>query len=794
MAKDQTRINARARTEDLRREIESSSLAWQRRLGSKNFIWAALVWTLFILVVGTVAVWTREQPHIAPDRVMTTTEIAGVRFSTDDPAATEQARQVARAQAPRVYTEVPGVFDELRESLEKLPLIAHDAKSVDDVEPGIRQQFALTDAALDALRQQAGDTEISASWRERIGALIDALAARPLLPKEVAQVESQALSKTMELRRTNGSKLLAPSASAINIAGENLPLHLKRIARDAGFEPPLLDVIVTRLSQPKPTYTYDADTTVAVQDAAAAAVQAKVITYPETDPIYRRGDVLTQAQYAAAARAKEARRAAEPMEKRWGRRAAVVGMVGAIAVAMFGYAVLFVPRIRRNPLRTGAIALLLGTMAIVACIASAQKPELIALTAIAPTVFCAVVLCIAYTQRTAVAFGALHGLLVCAAIGLPIGTFAVMIVGVGAAAWRLKEIRDRDTLIRAGVIVGLAMAVTSMLVNLVELPWTAPAITQAATDAAWSGFGGLLVAGITLFILPSMEKLFSITTGLTLIELRDPKQPLLRQLQQRAPGTYNHSLNLGALAEAAAEAIGADGLLAYVGALYHDIGKMNKPDYFVENQTPGFNRHDRLSPAMSLLVIVGHVKDGLELAREFNLPRPIWHFIESHHGTTLVEYFFHRAKRREDLTGEDEGPAELDYRYPGPKPKTKETAIVMICDAVESAARAMADPTPSRIDALVRAIATKRLLDGQFDDCDLTLRELNLIVEAVSRTLTSIYHGRIAYPGDQAAPDAPTKAVVPVAGTIGERKSAAAGSANGNGAAAEPKPREAVRS
>src|SRR5690349_11223545 len=196
MPKDQTRTNIRARTEDLRREIESSSSAWQRRLGSRNFVWGMLIWGTFVVLVGAVAVWTREQPRVAPDRVMTETEIAGVRFTTDDPAATEQARNVARAQAPRVYTEVPGVFEELQKSLEQLPLIAHDAKSVDEVEPGIRQQFALTDAALDALRREAGDTEISGAWRERVSALVDTLAARPILPKETAQVESQALSKS----------------------------------------------------------------------------------------------------------------------------------------------------------------------------------------------------------------------------------------------------------------------------------------------------------------------------------------------------------------------------------------------------------------------------------------------------------------------------------------------------------------------------------------------------------------------------------------------------------------------
>ena len=208
-------------------------------------------------------------------------------------------------------------------------------------------------------------------------------------------------------------------------------------------------------------------------------------------------------------------------------------------------------------------------------------------------------------------------------------------------------------------------------------------------------------------ILPTIERLFGITTGMTLAELRDPKQPLLRQLQQKAPGTYNHSLQVANIAEAAAEAIGADGLLVYVGALYHDVGKMNKPEYFIENQIDGYNKHEKLSPAMSLLVIVGHVKDGIELAREYNLPRPIIHFVESHHGTTLVEYFYHAARTQAAEEPDKETVEEVRFRYPGPKPHTKEAAILMLSDAVESATRAMKEPNPSRIESLVREVVAQ---------------------------------------------------------------------------------------
>src|SRR5262249_32016262 len=185
----------------------------------------------------------------------------------------------------------------------------------------------------------------------------------------------------------------------------------------------------------------------------------------------------------------------------------------------------------------------------------------------------------------------------------------------------------------------------TIIVALIDRPINIESIDQTASDAALAGFGGLVVGMGTLFILPWIERAVDVTASMTLIEVRRPQQPLPRGPPPRAPGTYSHSLNVANLAEAAADAVRVNSLLAYVGALYHDVGKMNKPEYFVENQTPGVNKHDRLSPAMSLLVIVGHVKDGMELAKEFSLPHSLHHFIEAHHGTTLVEYFYHRARK-----------------------------------------------------------------------------------------------------------------------------------------------------
>jgi putative nucleotidyltransferase with HDIG domain len=274
---------------------------------------------------------------------------------------------------------------------------------------------------------------------------------------------------------------------------------------------------------------------------------------------------------------------------------------------------------------------------------------------------------------------------------------------------------------------------------------------QLVNEAFWQGICILLCGPTIMGLLPFVEKLFDVQTDLSLLHLGDMNHPLLRELAQRAPGTYNHSISVAALAESAADSIGAHGLLVRVGACFHDIGKMFKPNYFVENQAPGSNRHDTLQPAMSTLVIIAHVKDGSDLGRKHGLPGPIIDFIEQHHGTTLVEYFYRLATKKSEQDPNGEEISESTFRYPGPKPQTKEAAVLMIADAVESASRALVEPTASRLQNLVEQIAMKKLLDGQFDECGLTLQELDTVKRSLIKSLTAIYHGRIKYPDQQSA-------------------------------------------
>jgi len=227
-----------------------------------------------------------------------------------------------------------------------------------------------------------------------------------------------------------------------------------------------------------------------------------------------------------------------------------------------------------------------------------------------------------------------------------------------------------------------------------------------------------------------------------LLELSYPGNPLLKRLLTEAPGTYHHSILVGNLAEAAAEAINGDSLLTRVGAYYHDVGKLKRPYFFIENQMNTDNPHDKIAPTLSALILTFHVKDGVELAREYKLPEDIINIIEQHHGSGLCTYFYHKALEN----GQNESIAEEEFRYDGPKPQTREAALVMLADSVEAAVRSLQNRTYNRVEGMVHRILKDKLLDGQLDECDLTFKDLDVIASAFIQVLSGIFHARIEYP------------------------------------------------
>jgi putative nucleotidyltransferase with HDIG domain len=268
-------------------------------------------------------------------------------------------------------------------------------------------------------------------------------------------------------------------------------------------------------------------------------------------------------------------------------------------------------------------------------------------------------------------------------------------------------------------------------------------------DSLWGLLSALFATAVAFGLLPLVEQVFRLTSDITLLELSDLNRPLLRRMQLEAPGTYHHSMVVGSLAEAAAETIGANSLLSRVQAYYHDIGKLAKPEYYAENEPASSrSRHEKLTPSMSALVVKSHISEGLDLAQKQRLPRAVRSAIPEHHGTMVMAFFFHKALET------DAGSRREDYSYPGPKPRSKETAILMLADGVEGASRALAEPTPSRIRGLVQRIIEERVRDGQLDECNLTIAELARIRESFIPVLTAIFHVRAPYPS---APKRETK-------------------------------------
>lgn len=350
---------------------------------------------------------------------------------------------------------------------------------------------------------------------------------------------------------------------------------------------------------------------------------------------------------------------------------------------------------------------------------------------------------IALGRELALLFGSLTALSAVVALGQPVPALLVLLGVMAVACMQLRQVRTRSKLLQVGVVAGAAAFVLTVAGSALQTgTFHAAAWRLALYNSLWTIASGFLIFGL----LQPIERLFGVLTDISLLELADMSQPLLQELLRRAPGTHSHSVLVGAMAEAAAEAIGARGLLARVGAYYHDIGKILQPEYFVENQTNGENRHNGLRPAMSSLIIMSHVKDGVNLAQQYGLPQAIIDFIEQHHGTTLVRYFYDRATEEWRATRDLPAVDESTFRYRGPKPRTKEVAIVMLADSVESACRCLDEPTPSRIEHLVRQISRHKLEDGQFDECDLTFDELRKIENSLINTLVANYHGRIKYP------------------------------------------------
>ncbi|MBN2125944.1 MAG: HDIG domain-containing protein [Deltaproteobacteria bacterium] len=361
-----------------------------------------------------------------------------------------------------------------------------------------------------------------------------------------------------------------------------------------------------------------------------------------------------------------------------------------------------------------------------------------------PVAFGGMLISVFQGMNMAVIFSMVLSVLASLITGGQVEFFLYFFISSLVAANGVRNCTERGILIKTGLIVGLLNILLSLAIEIIF----GSLDTMEVLVAAVSGFlGGILSGVIATGILPLIEMSFGFTTDIKLLELANLDQPLLRDLMVQTPGTYHHSVIISNMVEASAKAVQANPLIARVSAYYHDIGKMKKPLYFIENQIGSENRHEKLAPSMSSLILISHVKDGVELAREHKLGREIIDIIQQHHGTSLITYFYQKAKDRMAVKGSKSTEIkEEDFRYPGPKPQTKEAGLVMLADMVEAASRSLIDPTPARIQGTVQKIVNKAFTDGQLDECELSLKDLHEIAKSFNKTLSGIFHHRIEYP------------------------------------------------
>ncbi|PAP82339.1 hypothetical protein B1759_00890 [Rubrivirga sp. SAORIC476] len=488
-----------------------------------------------------------------------------------------------------------------------------------------------------------------------------------------------------------------------------------------------------------PSLVYDAEATERKRNQTLNSVLPTRGRVRESQIIIRRYDEVTQARFEMLQSLDYAQRERSG-DSSW--IATVLGrsiLVFSAIALFFLYTYLLRPAIFANLRKFTLACIVLGGVIFGFLIAGAfggAAPYAV------PVALASILLTIVFDSRV----GSFATMTLAAIGGLAFGydfpfTFATLIVGV-LAVFSVRDVKNRSQILASAGLVFLAY--TLVLVGH-ELLRADPFSSLFWADLVAVAVNAALIM-LAAPLLWGMERVFGVTTDMTLLELSDTNRTLLKKLSMQAPGTFNHSLQVANLAEAAADAIGANALRARVGALYHDIGKMLKPEYFIENQQPGENPHEKIKPSMSALVIAAHVKEGVQLGREQNLPQVVIDFIASHHGTSLIEFFYRKAQEAE------EDPAvvdESDYRYPGPRPQTNEQAIVMLADSIEAASRSLSKPTPRRLETLIEGIVASRVADGQLDESTLTFADLARIKDAFHSLLCGIYHFRVRYPDQE---------------------------------------------
>lgn len=771
--------SSNARRRDVRRAVPRPTPRWLEVVRQRDVAWAALFVACLAIIGSAIAVSAHNRPAYYLTQILDRPAIARVSFEAIDTEATDRNRDFAQRNVPPVFTHNQDLYDSIKEQV--LGLLSIPETPYEELTPDYAESTRLTPDGYALLSKYATGTDPDGlnpeRWTQRTDRMLQRLFNNPILDPQQHQEVVDGVGRLHAFHPApyEGDPAERLYPERVLIPANNKELIERRLISEVitDFQPDLRDTILATIQkQLAPTYYRDEDRTAERQRAAIDDPDnIEKATYQPDDVLVYSGTRLTGDELLLINAEQDAYEAQKPLARWWMTWLGALGLMAILGTGVWAYVFAYHTKIRRNPMRGLALTTMLLLCQGSAVLLAGIWPQ-ITLGAVAfSTLLGAVVFAIVYDQRFALAMGLMLTALIVISLRLPTTAAIVMMVGVSVAVSQLSEVRSRSKLVSVGLWSGLAMGLATGVGGLAERSFDLPSIWNVplldvdvsaqwgllGSDVLYTLLAGVVVGLLVQGILPTIEKVFHVTTAMTLKELNDASHPLLQRLAQESAGTYQHSLRIADMTEAAAEAIGADGLLCRVGSMYHDIGKINKPQYFIENQGGGPNKHNKLSPAMSLLIIVGHVKDGVEMAREYNLPTDVRHFIESHHGTTLVEYFYHAAKKQKEAEDKP-APSEFEFRYPGPKPQSKEAALMLLCDGIEGAARAMDEPTAVRLEQLVHAMATKRLMDGQFDECNLTLRDLAKVEAAVTKTLCAVYHTRIKYPDGKKTDNRNTKA------------------------------------
>ena len=676
-----------------------------------------------------------------------TTDIRATQdYLLEDRPLTNKKRNEAEAAAPSVYSLNANTPQELLKSFEKALVLARDGRSSGTA------KGLIADVVHEALGVEVTGEELAVLARLKPDRAL----------AELSRLTGQVYSRNIVVERrrfvsdsAHGLLLIDSSNGEVTGAGDQ-PVAaidlaearrlLERMQPPSGPDADDLETIRVLLGKAlQPNMTFDHDATEERRKAAGAAVSPVLFQVKRGEMIVRVGDRISESQALKLQKIFDSRR---------GINSAFMGAgILGLLLILFYFPYRFARKNIRKFKPTNKDILFLSLVTVyhflvlkIGLLISTAMGGLFPFVATAdyyylfPFAISTMLVRIILNSEVALVYCAICAPLIGVMFdnSLPMVIYSLMGGIVGAHG--VRQCKDRGTIYVAGLkvsVVNVAMVLSFQIFNENLLTM------QTVLCVAFAFVGGFINAVMVTGTVPLVENLLHYTTDIKLLELANLNSKVLRELMVRAPGTYHHSVLVGNMVEAAAEAIHANPLLARVAAYYHDAGKISKPLYFIENVMSGENRHDKLSPSMSALILIAHVKEGVELAKENKLGLPIIEIIRQSHGTQLISYFFQKARNQ---AGPDTNVDERDFRYPGPKPQTREAGLVLLADCVEAASRTLADPTPARIQGLVQKIINNIFIDGQLDECELTLKNIHEIAKSFIRILTGIYHHRIEYP------------------------------------------------